>query len=227
MSQHFTSGTFKFIRDLRANNNRDWFKANKDRYDGLVKEPALGFIVEFGSRLHQISPHFLADPRPHGGSLFRIYRDIRFSKNKDPYKNHVGIHFRHEGGKDVHTPGYYLNLEPRNCWLGLGLWRPDTPTLKLIRDALVADPEAWTHAVGQSPFHPLFKVQGDSLKRPPRGYDPQHPLVETLKLKDFTAVTPLTQKQVTSPDFVDQFAKICAAGSPLVQFICRAIGQPF
>jgi uncharacterized protein (TIGR02453 family) len=123
---HFTAATFTFIRELRANNNRDWFKANKHRYEEHVKEPARRFIIEFGGHLGQISPHFLADPRPQGGALFRIYRDIRFSKNKDPYKDHVGLYFRHAEGKNVHLPDFTCTWSPDPASWG---WAPGSPTV--------------------------------------------------------------------------------------------------
>jgi len=226
-SSHFTPALFKFMRDLEANNNRDWFAANKDRYEQDLKEPALRFIVDFGAPLVKISPHFLADPRPSGGSLFRIYRDIRFSKDKRPYKDHVGMYFKHEAGKNVHTPGFYLHLQPGNSFIGVGLWRPDTPTLKKIRDALVADPGRWKKAVGGKAFTRDFQLSGESLVRPPKGYDPEHPLIDILKRKDFTAFAPLTRKQVTSPDFMKEFAGLCRTGGSLVKFVCEAIGQPY
>jgi uncharacterized protein (TIGR02453 family) len=225
--KHFTPALFKFMRDLAAHNDRDWFHANKERYRTDLQEPALRFIVDFGPRLLKISPHFLADPRPHGGSLFRIYRDIRFSKDKRPYKDHAGLHFRHEAGKNAHTPGFYLHLEPGGSFVGVGLWRPDTPTLKLIRDALVDDPRRWHKAVGGVKFRKEFQVAGDSLKRPPRSYDSEHPLIDVLKLKDFTAFAPLTQKQVTGPGFLVEFARLCRTGGSLVKFVCEAIGQPY
>lgn len=226
-TSHFTPALFKFMRDLAANNDRDWFAANKDRYVNDLKDPAQRFIVDFGAPLVKISPHFLADPRPNGGSLFRIYRDIRFSKDKRPYKDHTGLHFRHTAGKSAHTPGFYLHLQSGNSFVGVGLWRPDTPTLKLIRNALVEDPNRWKKAVGGKKFQADFKVSGESLKRPPKGYDPDHPLIDVLKMKDFTAFAPLTQKQVTSPGFLDEFAGLCRSGGSLVKFVCEAIGQPY
>jgi uncharacterized protein (TIGR02453 family) len=226
-SGHFTPALFKFMRDLAANNDREWFAANKDRYVNDLKDPALRFIVDFGGCLVKISPQFLADPRPNGGSLFRIYRDIRFSKDKRPYKGHTGLHFRHTAGKSAHTPGFYLHLQPGESFVGVGLWRPDSPTLKLIRNALVEDPGLWKKAVGGKKFRTDFKVSGESLKRPPKGFDPDHPLIDVLKMKDFTAFAPLTQKQVTAPGFVDEFAGLCKSGSSLVKFLCEAIGQPY
>jgi uncharacterized protein (TIGR02453 family) len=101
----FSPELFSFLAELRANNNRDWFAANKDRYEEDLLEPALAFIAAFAPRLEKISPHFRAEARPSGGSLFRIYRDTRFSKDKSPYKTNVGIHFRHEQAKDAYAPG--------------------------------------------------------------------------------------------------------------------------
>ena len=225
--KYFTPSLYKYMRDLAAHNEREWFQANKDRYLAELRDPALQFITDFGPHLMKISPAFRADPRPTGGSLFRIYRDVRFSKNKQPYKDHTGLHFRHVAGKDAHTPGFYLHLQPGGSFVGVGLWHPDNPTLKLIRDALVRDPGLWKKAVGNKRFKDHFTVSGDSLKRPPKGYDPDHPLIDVLKMKDFTAFASLTQKQVTSAGFVEEFAGMCRAGSSLVKFVCEAIGQPF
>src|SRR4029450_921750 len=117
---------FAFLADLRANNNRDWFAENKQRYEDQLLEPALTFIATFAPHLEKISPHFRADARPSGGSLFRIYRDTRFSKDKSPYKTNLGIHFRHERAKDAHAPGFYLHIGPDEGFAGAGMWHPDT-----------------------------------------------------------------------------------------------------
>lgn len=224
---HFSPALFKFLRDLRANNDRDWFQANKERYEDKLRHPAQQFISDFGPRLAKISPHFNADPRPVGGSLFRIYRDVRFSKDKSPYKTHTGIQFRHKAGKDAHAPGFYLHLEPGQVFVGAGIWHPDGASLKKIRDHLVADPAAWKRAVNGKRFRELFELSGASLKRPPRGYDADHPLIEDLKRKDFIAVTRLTQGDVTRPDFIDHFTRLCRAGKPLMRYLCDAVGVPF
>jgi uncharacterized protein (TIGR02453 family) len=225
--RHFSPALFKFLRDLKANNSREWFKANKPRYEEEVRQPALRFITDFAPHLGKISKFFRADPRPVGGSLFRIYRDIRFSKDKSPYKTHVGIHFRHEAGKDAYTPGFYLHLEPVTVFVGVGLWHPDNTTLRKIRDAVVNDPGRFKRSIGGKKFKERFVVTGESLKRPPVGYDPEHPLIDYLKLKDFTALARLNQKDVTSAGFIARFAAECRAGSPLVKFICQAVGVGF
>ena len=131
----FSPELFAFLADLRANNDREWFAANKQRYEQALLEPALDFVVDFAPRLEKLSPHFLADPRPSGGSLFRIYRDTRFAKDKTPYKTNAGIHFRHERAKEAAAPGFYLHLAPGEVFAGGGMWHPDTATATRIREA--------------------------------------------------------------------------------------------
>jgi len=225
--RHFTPALFKYLRDLKANNDRDWFNANKVRYLADLRDPALAFILDFGQHLDRISPHFRADPRASGGSLFRIYRDVRFAKDKSPYKTHAGIYFKHQAGKDAHTPGFYLNLEPGSNWVGVGIWQPDSPTLKMLREYVANHPDKWKKAVANKAFAGKFTISGSRLKRPPKGYDPEDPLIDVLKLKDFTAVARLTQRQVTSAGFLTEFSAVCRAGSSLVRFVCEAIRQPF
>ncbi len=138
---YITPELFLFLRELRENNTREWFNDHKVRYEQHLKEPLLDLIADFAPLLSGISPHFRAIPKVSGGSLFRIYRDVRFSKNKSPYKTHASVHFRHEQAKDVHAPGYYLHIEPDNVFLGLGLWRPENSILTKIRSAIATDPE--------------------------------------------------------------------------------------
>ena len=226
-NQYFGAETFAFLGELAENNNRQWFQENKKKYEEHVKDPAIRFIIDFQPILEGISTHFNADPRPVGGSMFRIYRDARFSKDKRPYKTNTGIQFRHNQGKDVHAPGFYLHLEPSNVFAGVGIWHPDSMTLGKIRDAIVEDPSGWKKAVNKEPFRDKFDLSGDSLLRAPKGYDPDHPFIEDLKRKDFMGITSLTQDAVGKPDFPEDFAEICRAGIPLVKFLCGAIGLPF
>lgn len=225
--RHFAPDLFAFLNDLKANNDREWFEAQRERYESSVRGPALKFIVDFGPLLLRVSPHFRADPRPQGGSLFRIHRDIRFAKDKSPYKTHIGLHFRHEQGRDAHTPGFYLHLEPGASFVGLGLWHPDRPTLTRLRDAVVADPAAWRRAAGGKRFAASFAVSGDEAVRVPAGYDAEHPLADVLRLKDYTAFAPLSSRQVTGAGFLEVFADLCRAGSPFLAWQCRALDLPF
>src|SRR5262245_24871002 len=139
LTREFDPDLFEFLSDLREHNDREWFAANKARYEAHVLEPALAFIEDFAFRLPEISSQFRADPRKSGGSLFRIQRDTRFSKDKSPYKTNVGMHFRHASAKDAYAPGFYLHLAPGEVVAGGGIWRPDTQTANKIREAIVRD----------------------------------------------------------------------------------------
>ena len=223
----FSPDLFRFLRDLAENNDRKWFDAHRERYETVLLDPSLEFITGFGPLLHQISPQFNAIPRRVGGSLFRIHRDVRFSKDKSPYKTHVGIHFRHSRHKDAHAPGFYLHLQPRNCFAGMGIWRPDGSSLKKIREAISAKPAAWRKATGGKAFTQRLELAGESLTRPPRGFDPEHPLIDDLKRKSFIAVATLTHREVLAADFLKSYAGLCRRGAPLVRFLCDALGLEF
>jgi uncharacterized protein (TIGR02453 family) len=223
----FSPELFAFLAELRENNDRDWFAANKHRYEEHVLEPALAFIETFRPHLDEISPHFRADARPSGGSLFRIYRDTRFSKDKSPYKTNVGIHFRHERAKDAHAPGYYLHIGPGEVFAGGGIWHPPTDAATRIREAILADPERWRDATRGGASASRLELGGDSLKRVPPWADPEHPLADDLKRKDFFAWTRLGEEDVVTPGFVDQYARICRDAAPLVRFLCDALEVPF
>ena len=224
---YFSRSTFDFLRDLAEHNDRDWFTANRDRYEAHVKEPAQRFILAVGEELDRISPHLRADPRPVGGSLFRIHRDVRFSKDKRPYKEHTGIQFRHSAGKDAHAPGIYLHIEPRNCFVGMGAWRPDGGALKRIRTALVERPDDWISATRDRGFTDALELSGESLVRAPRGFDPDHPLADDLKRKDFVAVRSVPQSFFTGTDLVEETLSLSERGRPMMAFLCRALDVPF
>ncbi|MFC2077019.1 DUF2461 domain-containing protein, partial [candidate division KSB1 bacterium] len=152
LNGHFSGELFQFLEELKQNNNRDWFQANKGRYEDDVKKPWQSFILEFGPKLSEINPNFVADPSPVGGSMFRIYRDVRFAKDKSPYKTASSAHFRHEVAKNVHAPGFYLHLEPGNVLAGCGIWRPDNRSLAKIRDAIVENDKGWKRVINGKPF---------------------------------------------------------------------------
>jgi uncharacterized protein (TIGR02453 family) len=223
-STYITPELFTFLRELKENNNREWFEANKKRYESHVREPLLRFINDFGVRLAEISPHFIADARKSGGSLFRINRDVRFAKDKSPYKTNSGLQFRHESGKDVHAPGFYLHLEPEGVFVGVGIWHPDNQTLGKIRDAIVENPDRWASLKADEAFSGTYQLGGDLLKRPPKGYEADHPFVEDLKRKDFIGVTQLSETDTYAPGFIDHFAKTCRQASPFMAFLTQALG---
>jgi uncharacterized protein (TIGR02453 family) len=224
---YFTDELYRFLDELKDNNDREWFNANKKRYEQHVKEPALRFVQDFGLRLQEITPHVLAIPRASGGSLFRIYRDTRFSKDKTPYKTHTGIQFRHAAGKDAHAPGFYLHLAPDDVGMAAGIWHPDTKTLTRIRDAIVDDPDGWAGLKAEVTSVAGFDFFGESLKRPPRGYDKDFVHIEDLKRKDVGVWTKVDPADTTADDFLDRFTDLCRAAAPVNAFVCKAIGQPW
>jgi uncharacterized protein (TIGR02453 family) len=224
---HFGPNLFEFLRELKDNNSRDWFQDNKSRYRSQVQEPLLRFIEDFGDHLRTISSKFVADPRPSGGSMFRIYRDVRFSRDKSPYKTVAAAQFRHRNGRDVHAPGFYLHLEPDNVFAGTGIWHPDGATLAKIRAAIVKSPSKWKAAVSDSEFTALHTLGGESLKRAPRGFEADHPLIEDLRRKDFVSMVPFSERQACAVDFIDQFATACRTARPFMAFLARAIDLKF
>lgn len=227
----FTAETFRFLEDLAAHNNRPWFEENKPRYEAVVRKPALAFIEAVGFALRErVSPHLRATNR----SLFRIHRDTRFSKDKTPYKTHVGLYFPHGGApagsrsaekgvrEDVHHPGFYLHLEPGNSFAGCGLWHPPNDRLNRIREAIVEDDEAWV-AVKEHGLH----LGGDTLKRPPAGFPKDHRFVDDLMRKDFITSRAFTEQEICGPNLVERFVEECRRTAPLVRFLCGALELPW
>jgi uncharacterized protein (TIGR02453 family) len=223
----FAPALFRFLRDLRKNNDRDWFLAHREVYERDVKEPALEFISGFAATLRKISPHLMADPRPVGGSLFRIHRDVRFSNDKRPYKTHVGIHFRHAGADGAHAPGLYLHLEPGDVFAGAGIWQPDGAVLSEVRDAIAESPAAWRRAVGAREFAARWALSGESLVRVPRGYDPDHPFAADLKRKSYIAISGFTERDACAADFAEQLERAWRASVPLMRFLTRTLELPW
>jgi uncharacterized protein (TIGR02453 family) len=223
----FDAKTLKFLKEIEKNNNREWFAENKPRYEATVLEPALDFIATMGPHLHKISDHFDAIPKRMGGSLMRVYRDTRFSKDKTPYKTNIGIQFRHQVGKDIHAPGYYMNIAPDNCFIGVGMWHPESGALRAIRERIAEKPKEWQKAIGTKAFRDNYELQGESLVRPPKGFDPEDPNLVDLKRKDFIAVTNFSKDEITSPKFVVDVAKRFGRGTAYMQFLCKAVGVPF
>ena len=234
----FTPALFDFFRDLKGHNEKAWFEANRTRYEEDVLEPCKVFVRAFRPHLREISPHFQAEPKVQGGSLFRIHANLRFRPGAPPYKEQTGIQFRHARGKDVHAPGFYLHLEPEGdtgtgpgsrggCFVGMGIWHPDRDTLTTIREAIVEDPDAWRGAAGDAALGAHLELGGDSLKRGPNGFDHDHPLIDDIKRKDFIAVGELSEEEVVGDGFVEAFAERCRAGVPFMRWLCGAVGVPF
>ena len=225
--RYFSKQTFDFLAALAENNNREWFDAHRQDFEDVVRTPALAFISDMANEMPAISPHFRALSKKAGGSLMRIHRDIRFGKDKTPYKTNIGIQFRHEVGKDIHAPGYYVHIEPGGCFVGVGLWRPDADALLKIREAIVKNGDAWVAARDDKTFNKHFMLEGDTLANAPRGYDKDHPLVEDLKRKDFISLAELRDATVTSKDFRSQVVERFRQAGPYMRFLCKALALRF
>ena len=224
----FPEDLFLFLRALSENNNRDWFNEHKDRYYTAVVDPVCDFIEAMRPGLQAISTHYVADSRPHGGSMFRIYRDTRYTKDKRPYKENVGCQFRHEAGKDAHAAGFYVHIANDEIFFGGGVWTPPNTVLGKIRDAIVEQPDRWKKITRNRAFIQRFgAVHGDGLKRPPRGYDADHPYVEDLKRKTFFAVQTGSRELATSPEFINEVSRAFKAASPLMAFLANALELPY
>jgi uncharacterized protein (TIGR02453 family) len=223
----FTKDTLKFLDELTANNNRVWFEANKMRYESLVREPALEFISTMEPVFADFAPHFRADPRKVGGSLMRVFRDTRFSRDKTPYKTNIGIQFRHELGKDVHAPGFYVHIATDECFLAIGCWHPDSDALGRIREFIAQNPKKWFSVRDHKKFVGQWELAGDSLTRPPRGYAESHVAIEDLKRKDFIGIAPLSLAEVAKPGLVKLAGARFASAEPFMKFLCDALSVQY
>lgn len=223
----FEKASIEFLEQLAANNNREWFKANKARYDEQVLDVALRFIQSMQDPLAEFAPQFTAVPQRVGGSLMRVYRDTRFSHNKLPYKTNIGIQFRHQKAKDVHSPGYYVHIDPERVFLGVGMWRPDTDSLRAIRQRIVARPSEWKKARGDAKFRRHYDLGGEALTRAPRGFDTDHELIEDIKRTSFIAVRDLGVEDCLKPQFQRTVEASFVAAAPFMKFLCKAVDVPF
>ena len=218
---------FAFFNELKRNNNREWFNDNKPRFRESVQEPLAAFVEAMAPRLKKVSKHFVADPRLNGGSVFRIYKDVRFSKDKTPYKTHGAVQFRHARGKDAHAPGFYVHLAPDEVFFGGGIWHPPSPQLLQIREAIRDKPKPWKTATTSAAFKKRFKsLRGDGLKRPPRGFDADDPLIEDIKRKSFFAMKEGTPANAKKAAFVDDVEAAFKDAKPLMKFLCDAVDAP-
>ena len=223
----FPNEFFSLYRKLKKNNNREWFNENKPGYFEAVVNPMSEFIIAVAPRLHKISSYYVADPKPHGGSMFRIYRDTRFSKDKTPYKTHAACHFRHQAGKDAHAPGFYAHFELDRLFFGGGIWRPPHSHLNAIRECIVDNPAEWAKIKSAKAVKDRGGIEGDGLKRPPRGFDPEHRHIEDLKRKSFFLMTEAEPELLKSGDLVNEVAAAFRAASRLNRFVTEALELPY
>ena len=215
--------TLAFISDVAANNNREWFAENKERYD-IAKADVLAFVDQLIPHLAAADPEFSVDT-PSKKCLLRIYRDVRFSKNKDPYKNNYGIFFSVKG-KGVNEPGYYLHIQPGACFFAAGLWMPEAADLKKIREEIDYNTSEFLDIIQAKSFKSKFELdQTDKLKKAPKGYEVDHPQIELLKLKSFIAICPIKDEEFLKPGIVDQLKNAFESIYPFMLFLRNAVTQ--
>jgi len=212
---YFSRELFQFLYELKFNNERAWFMANKPRYEQHVKAPLQAFLADTAPRVARVNP---AICRP---TFFRIYRDVRFSKDKSPYKTHAAAQFRHRAtADDVHAPGFYLHLEPGDCFVAGGIWHPEPDAMLAVRRRIAKGDPAWLKF--RAAKLPLYV--DDKMKRPPKGFGPDHPRIEDLKLRSFISWVPFKDKDTCAPGFLDAFLGAVKRLDPLVRFLCDAQG---
>ncbi|MEL7500361.1 MAG: TIGR02453 family protein [Planctomycetota bacterium] len=226
MFEGFSKDTFKFFSQLEKNNNRDWFQEHKPWYEEVVLFPAMKFVEDMEKPLKKISPAFTAVAKRSGGSIMRIYRDTRFSKDKTPYKTNLGIHFRHEQGKNVHAPGFYFHIDRKEIFFGAGIWHPESAAIKKIRFLIDDDQKRWKRVTSTKKFKNEFERHGASLKRPPRGFEADHPMIDDLKRKDHIAMTSLSRTDVYDRTLINKVAANMKGCMAYVRFLCDALHLP-
>jgi uncharacterized protein (TIGR02453 family) len=222
----FTPAATGFLRDLARHNRREWFEERRDIYEGALRAPVRALIEEMDVRLATAAPELVGDPKR---SPFRIHRDVRFSKDKSPYKTNVGFWLAHRdvgrAASEIHGgAGLYFHLEPRASFIAVGIWMPAPPALAKIRAAIVDDLPGFKKTLTRlrRSFKPLS--QEAVLRRPPRGYADTHPAAEWLRYKSFTASRPLLVRDVRSSALPDLLMRHYSDAIPFVRWINSALG---
>jgi uncharacterized protein (TIGR02453 family) len=224
---YFSDRSFRFLRALARNNNRDWFQAHKPDYETHLREPFRRLLQDLQPDLATISGQYRADPRPVGGSLFRIHRDTRFANDKTPYKTHAGARLFHVRHREVDSPSFYVHVQPGHCFVGAGIWHPEPDTRRRIRQFITDNPEAWRKAVHSPAFRRRFELGGELLQRIPRGFPADHPLAEDLRRQSFVGSTPLADETVLGPGLRRSISSALAGLAPLVDYLCASLDLEF
>jgi uncharacterized protein (TIGR02453 family) len=224
----FTPASLRFFKGLAKNNNKPWFEAHRDEYESEVREPMRALIGEVNAHLARFAPEMGGDPKR---SMFRINRDIRFSKDKSPYKTNAGCWFNHKsastkvgGEANEGSAGFYFHLQPGKSFVGAGLWMPPRPQLDKLREAIADDPRGFDRmAQGLKKYGGLSEEHG-MLKRMPRGFAEDHPAGRYLRLQSFTCGCPIRDSQLTDAKLPAVIAREFRGMLPLVRWLNKALG---
>ena len=228
MTTYFSDASFKFLRGLAKNNDKVWFAAHKQQYEDHVRGPFLRLLTDLQPDLAQVSAHFRADPKTVGGSLFRIYRDARFSNDKSPYKAWQGARLYHERRKQVPAPSFYLHLQPGECFVGAGLWHPEPDTQRRIRQFIFDNPGSWKAAAHAPAFRRRYDLDDeDMLVRNPRGFPPDFECIDDLRRRNFVAFHDIDDGVMLGPKLRQTLAKDFQALGPFVDYLCASLDLEF
>jgi uncharacterized protein (TIGR02453 family) len=216
------TSTLKFLKDLKKNNNKPWFEKNKSVYLD-AKEDAELFVAQLIEGLGKIDPDIKSLEAK--DCTYRIYRDVRFSSDKTPYKTHMGA-FLNKGGKKAPTAGYYIHMQPGQSMAGGGLWMPMPAELNKVRQEIDYNFPEWSKILGDRRFKKHFPEgldRGEILSRPPKGYDAENPAIEFLKLKSFVVTRSLTDELMASRSLLKEVLNTFESMKGFVYFLNRAI----
>jgi len=228
MPTYFTAASFKFLRSLARNNNRDWFHAHKADYEAHVRGPFQRLLTDLQPVVAEVSPHFRADPKAIGGSLFRIQRDTRFANDKSPYKSWQGARLFHERRREVEAPSFYLHLQGGNCFVGAGLWHPGSDTVRRVRHFILDNPASWSTAAHGQRLRRRFELDdSEMLVRMPRGFPPEFEFAADLRRKNFVAIRALDDAVMTGPGLLKSLRTDLATLAPFVDYLCAALDLEF
>ena len=228
MPTYFSDASFRFLRALARHNDKTWFTANKQKYEDHVRQPFLRLLTDLQPDLAALSTEFRSDPKTVGGSLFRIYRDARFSNDKSPYKPWQGARLYHQRRKQVPAPSFYLHLQPDACFVGAGLWHPEPVTQRRIRQFIVDNPGGWKATAHAPKFRARFDFgDNEMLARPPRGFPADFEFIEDLKHKNFVFLRALDNETVTGTRLRQVLAADLATLAPFVDYLCAALDLEF
>lgn len=228
MTSYFSDKSLKFLRALARHNEKPWFEAHRKDYEAHVRQPFLRLIGDLQPDLAAISPHFRADTRTVGGSLFRIHRDARFSNDKSPYKTWQGARLFHERRRETAAPSFYVHLQPGGSFVGAGLWHPESDTQRKVRQFIVDNPGSWKAAAHASRLRKTFEFEtSEMLVRPPRGFDPQFEFIDDLKHRNWVFWRALDDATMTGPTLHRTIAGDLAALAPFVDYLCAALDLEF
>ncbi len=225
----FPKEAMQFLKKLKKNNTKEWFQSHKTEYETKVKFPMQCLIATLGAMLKSDLPHYAFNPKK---SIFRIHRDVRFSKDKSPYKTHIAAAFNlaNRTSEAVELPGFYLHIEPKTSkeswgvFAGGGLYMPAPPHLKAIREKIAHESDRFLSIIEEKTFKKFFKgIEGEKLKTNPKGYDATHPMIEHLKHKQFFVSREFDEEEIYVPLFAKQVAETFRATLPLVNFLHDAV----